>query len=172
MIKSDYVNLFEYDVILDDFIDQRHTKLYNMNVDSIDYNPISMRTEFITNPRWVEHIIPAISQVHRFNLVHHFSNMINKNPNSLWSSTSNTTFRSDVFNEYMNWMEPLVDHIKDTETCGHAHERSITFFLHHKRKRQFLTQGWLTHLQLDSHKTQGHEVDNQKSYEKLFKNQR
>lgn len=173
LIKSDYINLFEYDVILDDFIDQRHNKLYDMNIESIGYNPFPMGNfHFVNNPEWVEHIIPAIAKVHRFDVMRYFNNMVSKNPKAVWSSTSNTTFRTDIFNEYMKWMEPLVDYIKDTKTCGHAHERSITFFLHHRRKQQFLTQGWLTHLQLDSHKTQGHEVDNQKSYEKLFKNQR
>ena len=119
----------------------------------------------------MEHIIPAIEKVYKFNITRYFNSLVSKNPQSVWSSTSNTTFRTDIFNEYMKWMEPLVEYIKDTKTCGHAHERSITFFIHHRRKQQSLTQGWLTHLQLDSHKTQGHEVNNQKSFEKLFANQ-
>ena len=172
LINSKYVNLFEYDVILDDHIDQRHSRLYEMGVECVGYNPFPMDNfHFNKNPEWVQHIIPAIKEVHKFDVNRYFNKVLSKNPNSVWSSTSNTTFRSDIFNEYMVWMEPLVDYIKETTTCGHAHERSITFFIKHKNKKQLITQKWLTHLQLDSHKTQGHKVNNEKSFEKLFTNQ-
>jgi len=71
----------------------------------------------------------------------------------------------------MKWFEPLVPFIKETKTCGHAHERSITFFTHLRKKQQVITNGLLKHLQLDSHKTQGHDVDMSESIQKLFTNQ-
>ena len=67
----------------------------------------------------------------------------------------------------MKWFEPIGNQIKDTKTCGHAHERSITFFAHLMSKKMLITNGILQHLQLDSHKTQGHEVNLEESLNKL-----
>jgi hypothetical protein len=68
----------------------------------------------------------------------------------------------------MKWFEPLIPYLKKSKTCGHAHERSITFFAHMKKKKQLITQGLLKHLQLDSHKTQGHSVNMDDSLKTLM----
>ena len=70
----------------------------------------------------------------------------------------------------MHWFEPIADRIKETKTCGHAHERSITFFSGIKNKKMLITNGILKHLQLDSHKTQGHEVNINQSLNNLYQN--
>ena len=172
LISTPFVNMFEYDVILSPTIDQTHSKFYNMNVEMIGYNPFPMSNyHFIQNPEWVEYIIPAIKQVHKQDVMGYFGRMISQNPQAVWSSTSNTSFRRDVFEQYMKWFEPLIPFLKETKTCGHAHERSITFFAHLQKKKQILTRGLLTHLQLDSHKTQGHDVNVSESFQKLIYNQ-
>ena len=171
LISTPFVNMFEYDVILSPTIDQTHSKFYNMNVEMIGYNPFPMSNyHFIQNPEWVEYIIPAIKQVHKQDVMGYFGKMISQNPQAVWSSTSNTSFRRDVFEQYMKWFEPLIPFLKETKTCGHAHERSITFFAHLQKKKQILTRGLLTHLQLDSHKTQGHDVNVSESFQKLIYN--
>ena len=125
---------------------------------------------FINNPDWVEHILPAIKKVHNYNMEKNLRILMSKNPNLLWSSTSNTTFKIEVFNEFMKWFEPLIPYIKDAKTCGHAHERAISFFYLTKNKKMFLTNGLLQHLQMDSHKTQGHSVDLEESIKNLISN--
>ena len=70
----------------------------------------------------------------------------------------------------MKWFEPIANKIKETKTCGHAHERSITFFSTIKNKKMLITNGILKHLQLDSHKTQGHNVDVNGGLNKLYQN--
>lgn len=171
LINSDFVNMFEYDVILDNKFEQHHSRFYEKNVEMIGYVPFPMSNmHFINYDRWVEYIIPAIKQIYKFDIKRHFNIILSTNPQSLWSSTSNTTFRKDIFEEYMKWMEPIIPFIKDTETSGHAHERSITFFVHQKKKKQILTKDLLRHLQLDSHKTQGHQVDETESHKLLINN--
>jgi hypothetical protein len=96
---------------------------------------------------------------------------LSQNPNAFWSSTSNTTFRVDIFDEYMKWFQPISNQIKDTKTCGHAHERSITYFTFVKNKKMMLTNNLLKHVQLDSHKTQGHDTNIKENMERLLKNQ-
>lgn len=169
LITTKYVNLFEYDVLLDPHIDQHHCKFYEQNAEMIGYVPFPIsHFQFIANKEWVEYILPAIKEVYRHDLYQYFSKLLQNNPKAIWSSTSNTTFRVDVFEEYMKWFEPLIPYLKDTKTCGHAHERSITFFSHMRKKKQLITQGILQHLQLDSHKTQGHSVNMDDSIKKLM----
>jgi len=171
LIKTKYVNLFEYDTLLNKNIDQFHTKLYNENVEMIGYVPFPVaHFQFVQNPEWNQHILPIIKEINKIDLLNYYSKVLQKNPNAVWSSTSNTTFRVDIFNEYMKWFEPIADRIKETKTCGHAHERSITYFSHIKNKKMLVTNNILKHLQLDSHKTQGHNVDMDVSLNKLYQN--
>jgi hypothetical protein len=168
LIKTKYVTLLEYDVILDKNFDQIHTKFFQENVEVMGYVPFPMNHyQFVMNPEWNEHILPIIQNKNKVDLVKYFNKIVQSNPNAVWSSTSNTTFRSDIFNEYMKWFEPIGDQLKDTKTCGHAHERSITYFTHIMNKKMMITNKILQHLQLDSHKTQGHEVNLEESLSKL-----
>jgi hypothetical protein len=171
LVTTKYINLFEYDTILNKNIDQYHTKFYNENTEMVGYVPFPIgHYQFVKNPEWNEHILPIIKEINKVDLLKYYEGVLEKNPRALWSSTSNTTFRSDIFNEYMKWFEPIANRIKETKTCGHAHERSITHFSHIKNKKLLLTQGLLEHLQLDSHKTQGHHVDMDQSLNKLYQN--
>lgn len=167
-IKTNYINLLEYDVILDKNFDQVHTKFYNESVEMIGYVPFPMNHyQFVMNPEWNENILPIIQNKNKVDLKKYFSKIVEKNPNAVWSSTSNTTFRSDIFDQYMKWFESIGEQIKETKTCGHAHERSITFFTHLMNKKMLITNNVLKHLQLDSHKTQGHNVNLEESLKKL-----
>jgi hypothetical protein len=171
LIKTKYVNLFEYDIILSKNIDQFHTKLYNDNVEMIGYVPFPIaHYQFVENNEWNEHILPIIKKTNHVDMKVFYKKILGKNPNAVWSSTSNTTFRTDIFNEYMKWFHPIAEQIKVTKTCGHAFERAITFFTHLKNKRMLITNGILKHLQIDSHKTQGHSVDMDSNYNKLLNN--
>jgi hypothetical protein len=169
LISKKHVNLFEYDVVLNDYLEQIQSKIYYENYDMIGYVPFpTSNFHFIDNKDWVENIFPAIKKIHKTDIERTLRMMMSKNPNLLWSSTSNTTFRNDIFDEFMKWFEPVGNEIKETKTCGHAHERAISFFYMTKNKKMGLTQGLLQHLQMDSHKTQGHEVNYEDNINKLM----
>lgn len=155
LITTKYINLFEYDTILRPDIEQTQSYIFNdYDPDMIGHVPMSTsHYHFIMNNNWVEHIFPAIKTVYKFDIEQQLKIMIAKDPNLLWSSTSNTTFKKEVFEEYMEWFYPLVPFLKDTRTAGHAHERSISFFYLTKKKRIILTDSFLQHRQMNSHKT-------------------
>lgn len=160
LIKTKYVNLFEYDIVLDDKFSIVLSKIMFEGVQMLGYVPFPMSNyHFVNNMDWNEHILPIISKIYKFDIRSYVQNLLRQNPNALWSSTSNTTFRVDIFDEYMRWFQPIAQKIKDTRTCGHAHERSITYFSFVKNKKLALTNNLLKHYQMDSHKTQGHEVN-------------
>lgn len=169
LISKKYVSLFEYDIILNENIDKVQSRLFYDNVEMVGYVPFPTSIyHFIDNKKWVENIFPAIKKIYNVDVEKQIRRLMQIKPNLFWSSTSNTTFRKDIFDEFMKWFEPLIPYLKDTETCGHAHERAISFFYLTKNKKMALTQGLLQHLQMDSHKTQGHEVDFEKNLEKLL----
>jgi len=68
----------------------------------------------------------------------------------------------------MKWFQPIVNDIKETKTCGHAHERSITYYATLNNKKIGITNGLLQHIQMDSHKTQGHQVNMEDSLNRLL----
>jgi len=171
LIKTKYINLFEYDIVLDKNFPIHQSKILSDGVQMIGYVPFPMsHYQFISNPEWNEHIVPQINRIYKFNLLSYVQKLLAQNPNAFWSSTSNTTFRFDVFDEYMKWFQPISNQIKETKTCGHAHERSITYFTFIRNKKMMLTNKLLTHIQLDSHKTQGHQVNMEESLNKLLQN--
>lgn len=171
LITKKYVNLFEYDVIFNENIEQYLHRFRYEHFDMVGYVPVSMMNfHFIQNERWVEHIIPSIKKHYGIDIYNVFNTIISQNPNSIWSSTSNTTFKTEVFKKYMKWFEPIFEDVKLTETAGHAHERSLTFFSTLNKKNFVITENLLKHFQLDSHSTQGHNTNIEVNYDKLVNN--
>lgn len=159
LIKTKYINLLEYDVIINDNLQQYLDRFYYENIEMVGFVPFLMSNfHFIGNPKWVEHIIPSIKKHYNVDINNLYNKILQNNPNSIWSTTSNISFRKDIFDSYMKWFLPIIEDIKHTETAGHAYERSITFFSTIKNKPILITQNILRHLQMDSHKTQGHKV--------------
>ena len=141
------------------------------NKPMIGYVPVSVNNyHYIDNNDWVEHIFKAINDVYKLNIQSKLKTLISKNPNLSWSSTSNVTFRNDIFNDFMKWFEPLIPHLKETQTSGHAFERAVSFYYFIKNKEMVLTNGVIKHIQMDSHKTQGHNVDFDKNMTNLINN--
>jgi hypothetical protein len=169
LIKTKFINLFEYDIILDKNFPQHQVKFFEDSKQIVGYVPVPMNNfHFIVNREWNEHILASIKKHYRVDLLGFYSNVVSNNPNAIWSSTSNTTFRVDIFNDYMKWFQPIVNDIKETKTCGHAHERSITYYATLNNKKIGITNGLLQHIQMDSHKTQGHQVNMEDSLNRLL----
>jgi hypothetical protein len=172
LITKKYVNLFEYDIIVDKNIEQIQSKFFYENLDVLGYVPHSTKTfHYINNKNWVEHIFEAIKTVYKIDIEKKIRDLINTNPNLNWSATSNHTFRKEVFDEFMKWFEPLIPFLKDTKTCGHAHERAISFFYFLSGKKISIIPNVIKHFQMNSHQTQGHKVDYDSSIKKIISNQ-
>lgn len=172
LIKTKYVNLFEYDIVLDNNFSIHQSRILSEGLQMIGYVPFPMsHFHFVQNPEWNEHILPIINRIYKFDVAQYVQRVVSQNPRALWSSTSNTTFRKDIFDEYMKWFRPIGNQIKETKTCGHAHERSITYFTFVKNKKMVLIDHLLKHIQMDSHKTQGHFVNKENELNRIINNQ-
>ena len=171
LITTKYVTLLEYDTMLHPNFEQSISKFIYNEADMIGYVPVSVSNyHYINNKDWVSEIFESISKVYKQNIERQLRLFIEKNPNLMWSSTSNVTFKDCIFNEFMSWFEPLIEDLKNSKTSGHAFERAVSFFYFTKNKKMMLTNGLLQHIQMDSHKTQGHSVDYENNMFKLTNN--
>jgi hypothetical protein len=170
-ITTPYINLFEYDVILNPNLEQTMDKFMYDGQKMIGYIPfLCSNYHFIDNKDWVEELFVAIKKVYKIDLEKTIRLYMKQNPNLGWSTTSNCTMEVSFFNDYMKWFEPLADLIKHSKTAGHGHERSITFFCLMYKHIPILTQGFIKHLQMNSHGTQDHYVDYDKNIKELIEN--
>jgi hypothetical protein len=139
--------------------------------DMIGYIPFpAPHPMFIQHPPFIDTLFKTIRKTYHVDIQRLLMGAINEGKMGHWSSTSNTTFRKNVFDQYMNWMSPMIEEIKVDPNAGHLHERSITIFASMKSKKLILTNGYLKHYQMDSHKTQGHYVDTENTINKLSTN--
>jgi hypothetical protein len=155
MIRSKYLTLLEYDVTLSDDFEKKIESKLNLDLKAIAFLPLSTRDlNFVENELWVKDIFIAIKQVYEIDIKSYIHTLSRNNENLVWSSTSNTCFRHDIFIDYMLWFEPLIPFLKDSKYSGHAFERSISFyFFIHKIDVHFIPD-ILLHHNLDSHETQ------------------
>lgn len=171
LIDTEYVNLFEYDInYVPDFLPQISKLIYDRQ-DMIGYIPFpAPHPMFVQHPPFIDTLFSTIKKTYHVDIQKHLMQAINESKITYWSSTSNTTFRKSVFDQYMNWMLPMIDEIKIDPNAGHLHERSITIFATMRNKKLVLTNGFLKHYQMDSHKTQGHFVDEKNTINQLLEN--
>jgi hypothetical protein len=168
LIKTDYVNLFEYDINTVPNISSFFNKIQNTNFDFIGYLPMSINEPCYLKDRiWTEKMIGSIKTHYSIDMDDFFKNYISKNPNSVWSSTSNSTFSKKTFDGYMIWFEKIFEDLKTFEFPGHSHERSISFYYLLNNLKIAIFSGFIEHFQLNSHNTSPLSEDR---FEKLYKN--
>lgn len=166
LIDCEYVNLFEYDInYVRGFVDI-NKEMIKKHFDFIGYVPIPMSDpNYLKFTKFSDKLIDSIlnrTNVNVYDLVNSL------NPNSVWSSSSNSTWKSSVLFDYMEWFIQFLDDINESEFAGHMHERSISFYYLIKNIYVFLEKNLIEHFQLNSHDTSGFLQDRHKLlYDKL-----
>ena len=156
VIKSDIVNLFEYDIIADKFIERDVCDLINKtNINIIGYSPLAMNICFIENPIYIGNIFNAIKAVYKLDLKKIIQEKIQCNDIGNWLKTSNVTFLSREFIKYMQWSELLLPYIQDDKYAGHITERMVTLYCLFNNLPYEFIPNIITHFLMDSHQTQG-----------------
>jgi len=168
LYNEDFIDLFEYDINLLSNFNDVITNNLTPNTNIIGYIPFSPHHyDFLKHPQWSLELLNSIKVNYKVDTL----NEISKLPSTtICSMTSNHTFSKKSFEQYMEWMEPMIDDIKKSNFSGHLVERSIsTFYILNKIKNVKILPNILRHFQFDSHKTQG--ISEQKiidNYEKLL----
>ena len=152
LYDGEYLNLFEYDINLSDNFNDVLGNALESNPNIIGYIPLPVNHPcFVREEKYCKKIMESISKVYNYNPYDVILPL-----NGVCSVTSNHTFKKDVFEKYMNWVEPLIDDFKITHMAGHEAERSISlFYLLNKVNNVKIIGDVLFHFQFDTHKTQG-----------------
>ena len=152
LIKSDFINLFEYDVNCSSNLEQKIKNSLQEGNDVVGYIPLEVNHfNFIGNLVWIAELIQSLKNVYNIDLYKFIRSL---NPSKLISVTSNHSMTKETLNKYMNWILPMLDKIKTSYYSGHEVERSIsTFYLLQNLKYKIL-QGEIEHFQFNSHGTQ------------------
>ena len=153
LIKTEYVHLFEYDVKINPEFHTATTQAIKDGCDMIGYVPVSMTFCFINMPEYLANLLPILKKTYNVDGEQMVKKALSENKHAQWSSTSNTTFSLSTFNQYMEWFDKLIIDLTGNPMCGHAHERSITFFYLIFKKRILLMHNVLKHLMHNSHGT-------------------
>jgi hypothetical protein len=170
LINSEYVNFFEYDVNYVEEFSEINNDLVESNFDFIGYFPMSL-----TDPVYLQHVQYSDSLVNSIkkntgeDIINLVQNKINEKPNSIWSSSSNSTWKTNELVKYIEWFVPFINDIKDSQFCGHMHERSISFFYYIFGLKTLVTQGLMTHFQLNSHGTSPLPIERSEELYKMLK---
>ena len=125
LIKAEYINLFEYDIITTPQFSLKQKEALYKKVEIIGYIFFSINHKDYLDPKYVDDLAESIRKNYNIDII---SLLDSFQFNKLCSITSNHTFRKNTFNNYMNWMEPMIGDLKDSIFCGHQVERSISFF--------------------------------------------
>lgn len=149
LLKTDYFNLFEYDVTIASNFYEIVQPAIETGYDFNGYIPRSVNLESYTDDRFAGKLIESIKKHYNIDIV----NIVKANPETNWSSTSNSTFQVNAFNSFMLWFEKLIDDLKEDRMAGHYHERAISYFhILFNQKINFTTE-ILEHHFLNSHKS-------------------
>ena len=154
LINSEYVNFFEYDINYMNKFADINKKLVNADFDFIGYFPMLVTDPvYLIQSQYTSELIESIRVKTGVNINEVIQKILNKDKQSLWSSSSNSTWKVSALNEYIDWFAEFIDDVKDSNYCGHMHERSLSFYYFIKGLKVELTQGLMSHFQLNSHGT-------------------
>lgn len=166
LITSDYVNLFEYDINTVDNIINEIQNFTLKDPDFIGYFPMS-----VTDPVYVnisQYSKPLIDFWIEKNI--DILKMIQNLPNgSIWSSSSNSTWKKNHLFSFVEWFNQSLDHVIQSEYCGHIHERSISFYYFLNSLNVLMTNGYMQHVQMNSHGTSPLSKERSEQVYKLLK---
>jgi hypothetical protein len=154
LITSDYVNFFEYDInYVPEFVDI-NKEMIKRNFDFIGYFPMIISDiVYIKQEQYSIELINSVREKTGFDITKMINNLQSNNPRTMWSSSSNSTWKVSELKNYIEWFADHLDNIVKSNFSGHIHERSLSFYYFMKNLKVFLVQNLMIHVQLNSHGT-------------------
>jgi hypothetical protein len=152
LIKSDYINLFEYDINVSEDLNQKIGNEIENNKKVIGYIPLAIsHHNYIKHNIWIQTLMNSLMKQYNVDLKNSIGSM---NPNTIITMTSNHTFEFETFKKYMEWIDPMIDDLKFSSHSGHEIERSISVFYLLNKIDYSVLNNLIHHFQFDSHRTQ------------------
>jgi hypothetical protein len=153
---TDYVNLFEYDIKLsDNFTSELEDCIKQTKPSIVGYITLPVNAPmYIEEPKYCKEIVESIQRNHKIDIGYVVS--LYKEFDAVVSVTSNHTLSVGTFKNFMEFMQPCIEDIKDNKYSGHQTERALSFYyLTFDSLSVEVLPNALFHYQLDTHQTQG-----------------
>lgn len=138
LIKTDKVILLEYDIDLADNFFKKTIELLDMN-DIVSY--LKMGTDDINFYNQINEVLIK----HDYKIKDFF----------YWMVTTNIGIKTNTLIEIVNLLHDKLEFIKTNHRIGHIFERMVSYFAFILDKKISFLEGYLGHMMLDSHDTQG-----------------
>lgn len=153
-LTTDFVNFFEYDINYIEEFPDINQDMIKKDFDFVGYFPMSVDDIVYTKQsQYSKELVESIEKKYGYNVVNFIEELKKNNSQIMWSSSSNSTWKTSVLIKYIDWFMSFVDDISDSNFCGHMHERSISFYYFKENLKVILTRGLMIHVQLNSHGT-------------------
>lgn len=167
LVTSDKINLFEYDINVPDNLKNIIDDKLNNGCNILGYIPLGVNDfNYIQHSRWIEKISSSLEKVYKINLKNFIKSV---GAFTTVSVTSNHSMTKKTFEEYMSWIEPMIDEVKTSDYSGHEVERSISLFYLINNLDYCISENTIHHYQFDSHRTQSISPEKfVKNYKKLL----
>ena len=154
LINSDYVNLFEYDINYVKDFTKKNIDLIQRNHDFIGYFPMSVSDPvYIKMSQFSDDLVNQIKLKTNVEIEKMINEIWKNNFFATWSSSSNSTWKTESWKKYMDWFYQFLDVVKLSKFSGHMHERSLSFFYRIYNLNVLDTNNLMIHLQLNTHGT-------------------
>jgi hypothetical protein len=154
LIDTEYVNLFEYDINHIKGFSRFIKPIVDNNNDFIGYFPMLVDDPVYVNmTQYSKELIESVERKENIKITDIINELKLKDKNLKWSSSSNSTWKTEHFYNFTEWLSNYIDDIKTSDYCGHIHERSISFYYFMKNLKVYNTTNLMSHLQLNSHGT-------------------
>jgi hypothetical protein len=166
-VDTDFINMFEYDIILSDNFTEIQHKILQHGIKAISYRPISISDYWFIQSD--EHCLPFLNSINKDFGIVFMKYITDLDPSIIVGVTSNQSMTPQVFNDFMKWARPVIEDIQEETLAGHAMERMFPLFYMYNSLIAVVVGNLIQHFQLDSHKTQGSsDTFFTENYEKLL----
>jgi len=153
LIKTKYVTLLEYDVVLTVDFEKRLKESLTDDINIYGYVPVGMDGQLLY-VSGAKSIINYYNSNFNIDLRDNITKICIRKNIDRWISTSNVTLNSDFFHKYMDENVKLFQSIAYHKLVGHAIERLLSMYYIINDIPVLIIDGVLYHYQLDSHFTQ------------------
>ena len=154
LLNDDYVNFFEYDInYIPQFIDI-NKEIIKKDFDFIGYFPMSVSDiVYVKQEQYSIELINSVREKTGFDISKMIKEFEINSTKTMWSSSSNSTWKVSELKNYIDWFTNYIDDVKESNFCGHIHERSLSFYYFMRNLKVYLVRDLMTHVQLNSHGT-------------------
>ena len=152
LINSNFVNLLEYDILIDPNFSSIVKENIKTTTKYIGYVPlITSDYWFLSDPPICVPLLGSIKKHYDIDFIQYMS----ERPVTTVNVTTNQSMSIDTFNSFMKWMEPILEDIKEEKFAGHMPERSFPLFCLYNNLEGILLSDILKHYQMNTHMTHG-----------------